>query len=127
MSPLATPSDGANLIDSFTVASANNINLNAVFVDGNTVEIRGDGNVNAQGVISTRPVQWKFSQRVVILPWLRTSPADALSLTADGGSLTTANLAASSGLNINTLGDVALGENVTVSSGDLIWPAPTAT
>ena len=113
-------SDGANLIDSFTVASANNINLNAVFVDGNTVEIRGDGNVNAQGVISdTTGAVEIFTTSGDITLAQDVTTADALSLTADGGSLTTASLAAASGLNINTLGDVALGEIVTVSSGDL--------
>ncbi len=46
------------------------------------------------------------------------SAADGLNLTADAGTLSTANLTATNGLTINIGGDVTLGDSVIVNSGD---------
>jgi len=114
---------GANsLIDSVTIESASEINLNDLFVDGNTVTIEGAGNINAQGEISdtTGAVTLSTTGGNITLSE-NVSANGLLNLVADAGTLTaeTANLSSNAGLNISTANNITLGGNVTVNSGDL--------
>jgi hypothetical protein len=117
---VASLNDADTLIDSFRIESANLITLNDVFVDGNTVSISGTGNIDARGAISdsTGAVSLSSGEGSINLAENVTAN-DGLSLTADAGSLTTANLTSNNGLTISTGSDVTLGDEVTVSSGDL--------
>ena len=106
-------------INTFTVLSGGDITLNDLFVAGNTVSLNVSGDVVANGVIqdTVGDVSIATTGGSITLGQDVTS-SGVLSLTADAGSLTTTNVTAGGGLNVAAGGDVQLGGDVAVNSGD---------
>jgi Repeats of unknown function (DUF5649) len=109
--------DSSSRLNSFTVAGAQDVELDDVFVAGNTVQIDATGNVHISGAVDDSAGNVSVGTAGSILVDQSIAAAGDVSLQSTGSSVSVQEITANNNVTVAAQQGILLGSNTTASSG----------